>query len=159
LLGLMDRYLAGLMDPFITLLEVHKLMYFLQETGEPLRLRYVKAPFGPYAENLRHVLRAIEGHLIAGYADGGDAPGKELTLVPGAVQEARSFLASAPGIRERFERVVRLVEGFESPFGLELLATVHWVITRELAGDSESIVDATYSWASRKRQFLPAQIA
>lgn len=68
LVGLMDRYLAALLDPFITLLEVHKLMYFLQEAGEPLRLRFVKGPYGPYAENLRHVLVAIEGHLIAGYA-------------------------------------------------------------------------------------------
>ena len=42
---------------------------FMQEAGEPLRLKYVKAPYGPYAENLRHVLRAIEGHLVAGYAD------------------------------------------------------------------------------------------
>jgi O-acetyl-ADP-ribose deacetylase (regulator of RNase III) len=65
LLGLMNRYLAALMDPFITLLEVHKLMYFLQAAGQPLRLRYVKAPLGPYAENLRHVLREIEGHFIS----------------------------------------------------------------------------------------------
>ena len=84
LVGLMDRYLAGLLDPFVTLLEVHKLMYFMQEAGEPLKLRYQRAPFGPYAENLRHVLRAVEGHLIAGYADGGDAPNKQLALVPGA---------------------------------------------------------------------------
>ena len=51
----MHRYLGGLMDPFVTLLEVHKLMYFMQEAGQPLRLRYAKAPYGPYAENLRHV--------------------------------------------------------------------------------------------------------
>jgi putative DNA methylase len=53
----------------------------------------VKAPYGPYAENLRHVLRAIEGHLVAGYADGGDAPDKPLTLVPGAVDDAKAVAA------------------------------------------------------------------
>ena len=58
-------------------------MYLLQAAGEPLRLRYVKAPFGLYAENLRHVLRDIEGHLISGYADGGDAPDKQLALGAG----------------------------------------------------------------------------
>ena len=47
LLGLMSEYLRGLMDPFVTLLEVHKLMYFMQEAGEPLKLRYVQAPYGP----------------------------------------------------------------------------------------------------------------
>jgi O-acetyl-ADP-ribose deacetylase (regulator of RNase III) len=55
LIGLMRRYQAAVMDPTITLLEVHKLMYFMQEAGEPLRLQYEKAPYGPYAENLRRI--------------------------------------------------------------------------------------------------------
>lgn len=158
LLGLMNRYLAALMDPSISLLEVHKLMYLLQAAGEPLRLRYVKAPFGPYAENLRHVLREIEGHFISGYADGGDAPDKQLALVPGAVQDAASFLEAHPATHARFDRVARLVEGFETPFGLELLTTIHWVATREHAQDHESLVRATYAWGPRKRQFTLAQI-
>jgi len=85
---------------------------------------FVKAPYGPYAENLRHVLRDIEGHLISGYADGGDAPDKQLALVPGAVDDAVAFLESHAATHERFDRVVRLVEGFETPFGLELLVRV-----------------------------------
>ena len=36
LVDLMHRYLSGLLDPFVTLLEVHKLMYFMQVAGEPL---------------------------------------------------------------------------------------------------------------------------
>ncbi len=44
-------------------------------------------------KNLRHVLRTVEGHLVSGYADGGDAPDKELQLVPGAVKDAESFLS------------------------------------------------------------------
>jgi O-acetyl-ADP-ribose deacetylase (regulator of RNase III) len=159
LLGLMNRYLAALMDPSISLLEVHKLMYFLQAAGEPLRLRYVKALFGPYAENLRHVLRDIEGHLISGYADGGDAPDKQLALVPGAMRDAESFLEAHPATHERFDKVVRLVEGFETPFGLELLATVHWVATQEQARDEKEILEAAYAWGPRKRQFTPAQIS
>jgi O-acetyl-ADP-ribose deacetylase (regulator of RNase III) len=158
LLGLMDRYLAALMDISISLLEVHKLMYFLQVAGEPLRLRYVKGHYGPYAENLRHVLRDIEGHLISGYADGGDAPNKELRLVPGATAESEKFLESHPATHERFDRVARLVEGFETPFGLELLTTVHWVITQEKAQEREDILKAVYSWAPRKRHFTETQV-
>ena len=159
LVELMGRYIRGLLDPTITLLEVHKLMYFMQEAGEPLRLKYVKAPYGPYAENLRHVLRAIEGHLVAGYADGGDAPDKPLTLVPGAVDDANAFLEANALTRERFDRVGRLVEGFETPFGLELLATVHWVARHESAGRNPAeVVERTYAWNDRKRQFTPRQI-
>lgn len=126
--ALMRCYLDGLLDPFITLLEVHKLMYFMQEAGEPLRLKYRKAPYGPYAGNLRHVLNAIEGHLISGYADGGDVPDKPLELVPGAVEDATAFLRQHPDTRAHFDKVAALVKGFESSFGLELLSTVHWVI-------------------------------
>lgn len=158
LVALVNRYLAALLDPTITLLEIHKLMYFLQAAGEPLRLRYVKAPYGPYAENLRHVLRTIEGHLIAGYADGGDIPDKPLRLVPGAVRDAETFLASHQATLERFERVVRLVEGFETPLGLELLATVHWVVVKEGARELKDIAERVQAWNQRKRQFTPAQI-
>jgi O-acetyl-ADP-ribose deacetylase (regulator of RNase III) len=160
LVVLMHRYLAGLMDPFVTLLEVHKLMYFLQEAGENLRLEYAKAAYGPYAENLRHVFNAIEGYLVSGYADGGDNPEKELELVPGAVADAEAFLRDSDrqGTIVRSERVGDLVEGFESPFGLELLATVHWVVTREGATSVEQAVSRVHAWNVRKQQFSRRQI-
>lgn len=158
LVGLIKRYLGGLLDPTISLLEVHKLMYLLQEAGEPLRLHYVKANYGPYAENLRHVLREIEGHLISGYADGGDSPTKQLALVPGATSDAENFLDQHPETLDRFNRVVKLVEGFETPFGLELLSTVHWVCTKEHACTIEHISNATHSWSERKLQFSSMQI-
>jgi O-acetyl-ADP-ribose deacetylase (regulator of RNase III) len=156
---LMHRYLVGLLDPFITLLEVHKLMYFMQQAGEPLRLNYTKGLYGPYAENLRHVLRAVEGHLVSGYADGGDAPDKQLNLVPGALEDALSFLKKKAETQSRFERVSNLVEGFESPFGLELLSTVHWVVTEEQSISVEDVVARTYAWNDRKKQFSRRQIA
>ena len=158
LAGLMDRYLRALLDPFVTLLEVHKLLYFMQASGEPLGLRYQKAPYGPYAENLRHVLNEIEGQFISGYADGGDAPGKQLELVPGAVGDATSFLKDHPETRARFDRVADLVEGFESSFGLELLATVHWVAAENPTATPEDAVAGTYAWDERKRQFSERQI-
>jgi O-acetyl-ADP-ribose deacetylase (regulator of RNase III) len=159
LVELMNRYVRGLLDPSITLLEVHKLMYFMQEAGEPLRLKYVQAPYGPYAENLRHVLRVIEGHFVSGYADGGDAPDKPLSLVPGAVEDARTFLKANADTRSRFDRVGTLVEGFETPFGLELLATVHWIAKHgDRSMDVDTVVAHAYAWNDRKRQFTPRQI-
>jgi hypothetical protein len=159
LVGLMNRYLAGLLDPFITLLEVHKLMYFMEQSGEPLRLKFTKGPYGPYAENLRHVLKAVEGHLVSGYADGGDVPGKQLKLVPGALDDAAVFLESNVETQTRMNKVADLVEGFESPFGLELLSTVHWIAGQEGARSIDDIVRMTYTWNDRKRRFTKRQIA
>ena len=156
LVELMHRYMRGLLDPTITLLEV--LMYFMQEAGEPLRLKFARAPYGPYAENLRHVLRAIEGHLVVGYADGGDSRDKPLTLVPGAVQDANAFLQANADTRAKFDRVSELVDGFQSPLGLELLATVHWEAKQGGARSAHAVLGETYAWNDRKREFTPRQI-
>lgn len=158
LVVLISRYLRGLLDPSVSLLEVHKLMYFLQEAGEPLRLRFKAAHYGPYAENLRHVLSAIEGHFVTGYADGGDAPDKILELVPGAQDDASQFLGAHEATRSRFDRVADLVQGFESPFGLELLSTVHWITRTHGARSTDEIAQHVYAWSERKRRFTPRQI-
>lgn len=158
LVGLMERYLSGLLDPFVSLLEVHKLMYFMQEAGEPLQLRFVKGPYGPYAENLRHVLNETEGYYTSGYGAGGDSPEKVIELVPGAVDEAQRALAKQPESLRRFEHVAKLVEGFESAFGLELLATTHWIVTRDRPASESGLLEQFYGWADRKRQFKAQQI-
>lgn len=158
LVELIDRYLSGLMDPFVTLLEVHKLMYFMQEAGEGLNLKFQKAKYGPYAENLRHVLNKIEGHLISGYADGGDDPDKQIRLVPGAIKDANAFLENHKTTRNRFDKVSDLVEGFETPFGLELLSTVHWIVKNESAHSPEDVIKKTYLWNDHKKQFSHRQI-
>jgi O-acetyl-ADP-ribose deacetylase (regulator of RNase III) len=158
LVELVNRYLSGLLDPFITLLEVHKLMYFLQESGEPLKLKYQKHIYGPYAENLRHVLNTVEGHFLSGYADAGDRPDKELRLVPGATQLATEFLKKHEKTKLHFERVSELVEGFESPFGMELLSTVHWVVAKDEAKSKLQIVNKVHQWNDKKSKFTPRQI-
>ncbi|GAO40494.1 hypothetical protein SCH01S_48_01560 [Sphingomonas changbaiensis NBRC 104936] len=158
LVTLMHRYLQGLMDPFVTLIEVQKLMYFMQEAGQPLRLNYIKHHYGPYATNLSHVLHRVEGHFVAGYQDGGDQPTKELTIIPGVVEDAEAQLANEPATQNHFNRVAKLVDGYETPYGLELLATVHWVATREGARTAEEAAARVYKWNDRKKAFTPRQI-
>jgi O-acetyl-ADP-ribose deacetylase (regulator of RNase III) len=160
LLGLMNAYLRALMDPALSLLEVHKLMYFMQEAGERLRLRFVKAPYGPYAENLRHVLQAVEGHYVEGYV-GVDAPTTHLNLLPGAIEDAEATLESSRTTRDRFQEVAALVEGFETSHGLELLATVHWLMKHQglRPRTLDEVINQTHAWDPRKARFTDAQIA
>jgi O-acetyl-ADP-ribose deacetylase (regulator of RNase III) len=158
LVELMSRYLAAVMDPVITLLEIHKLMYFMQEAGEDLRLRYEKASYGPYAKNLRHVLSLVEGHFITGYGDAEDDPQRPIELLPGVSDSAAAFLATHPATHARFARVAQLIHGFETPYGMELLATVHWVCTREGAKSAAEAITETYAWNDRKQGFGRPQI-
>ena len=156
LIALMDRYLKGLLDPFVSLLEIHKLMYFLQAAGQPLRLQYEAKDFGPYAKNLRQVLIRLEKHYTQGYGDGKDNPTKTLELLPGAVEEAEMFLKDDEVIRQRMDRVAELIEGFEDPYGLELLSSVHWVMREnaEARRSSEAAAAAVHQWNPRKRRVM-----
>jgi hypothetical protein len=157
LVSLTQKYLDGLLDPIITLLEIHKLMYLLQESGEVLRLKYTKGYYGPFATNLSHVLNAVEGYLLSGYADGGDKPDKQIQIVPGAEKDARFFLEKKPETCSRIDRVAKLVDGFETPFGMELLSTVHWVAKNETIKPFD-IITRTYEWGAEKRKFSRRQI-
>ena len=69
--------------------------------------------------------------------------------MPGAIEDATTFLSEHTDTKARFEEVTKLVEGFESPFGMELLATVHWVIKHEQANSVDEVVSRIHSWNDR----------
>lgn len=151
-LSLMGRYVETDYDYRLSLVEVQKLAYFLQEAGENLRLEYRAHHFGPYADNLRKALRNMEGHFTRGIGDGMNSPETPLELLPGAVKEAREFLASQPESAARLDRVLALIEGFETPFGMELLGSVHWVMRHGAnAADVDDVIARVHAWSDRKR--------
>ena len=138
----------------LTILEVQKLAYLLQRTGEPMNLEYVKHKFGPYAETLNFVLQRLEGHHTRGYGD--RSRRAEIRVLPGAVEEAEKFVGSDDELRERLEHVARLIEGFETPYGMELLTSVDWVAVHdpEAAAHATKAVEALYRWNTRKRSLF-----
>lgn len=164
LIGLIGRYVESrsFEDPDApsgaSLLEIQKLMYFLQESGEPLRLAYVKGKYGPYADNLNHVLQAVEGHYLRGFGDRTASVLKldPLEILPGARDEAEKILSGTIETRNACDSVIEFTEGFQSAYGLELLATVHWAAKSEgLTSDDaiQRVVQAVHSW-SRRKKFL-----
>ena len=161
-LSLIDRYLNKGLAYSLSLLEVQKLVYFLTASGEHLnKVSFTKHHYGPYADVLRHVLNRMEGHFISGYADGQNKPDVSIELHPEAANEAHEFLSKDQQTLDRFEQVSDLVEGFESPYGMELLSTVHWIATQELAdkqNDIDSIINAVHSWNDRKKLMKSAHI-
>ena len=135
-------------------LEIQKLMYFLQEAGQPLKLEYKAYKYGPYAEKLNHVLQRIEGHLIKGYGD--RKVRAEMELLPNSIAEADEFLVKqeSSGTHEKLEKIKSLVEGFETPYGLELLATVHWTVVKEKCSSIKDIINKVHDWNPRKKDLM-----
>lgn len=141
----------------LTRLEIQKLAYFLQVAGQPLKLNYHKHQYGPYANNLNHILQKMEGAYLRGYGDGSQA--SEIYPLPEAVTAAEAFLAQDGQAQADLERVSRLIYGYETPYGMELLATVHWVMEERQTTDLDTIITAVQSWNRRKQdRFQPFHI-
>ncbi|MCS0218237.1 macro domain-containing protein [Vibrio alginolyticus] len=161
-LGLIERYVSTGFGYRLSLLEVQKLVYFLTAVGEPLnKVVFQKHHYGPYADVLRHVLDKMEGHFISGYADGLNKPETPIELREDAATEALDYLERHIDTKLRFDKVAKLIEGFESQNGMELLSTVHWVATQEYNDkdlSSDDVVHGVHSWNARKAKMKPAHI-
>lgn len=155
-IAVIERY--GALAYQVTQLEIQKLAYFLQEAGEPLRLKVQKGRYGPYADNLNKVLETLEGHFIRGY-DGSRKPDQKIVLMESAAVEAATFLTHEPGAQARLARVGRLIEGFETPYGMELLSSTHYVAAHESlpATTADEAVAMVHAWNQRKHRLLAAE--
>ena len=142
----------------ITKLEVQKLGYFVQVAGEPMKLQYKKHQFGPYANNLNHLLQTLEGQYIIGYGDRSQE--SKIRLLPHASEDTINCLKDYPDAIAHVNRVSELVEGFENPYGMELLATTHWVVTNsDRHVDMEAAIPIVHNWSPRKENlFKPNHI-
>lgn len=157
-LTVLDTYRA--LGYGLSRIEIQKLAYFLQEAGEALNLPFEKHAYGPYSDTLRHVLNRMEGHFIRGLGDG--VSEAEIEPVPEAMAEAEAFVDAHghEALAERVRYVGDLIEGFQSPYGMELLATVHWVARHEGAATQEQALAAVRGWNARKKALMaPEHVA
>ena len=122
-----------------TLLEIHKLAYFLQHCilaaglDDPLDLRFSANKYGPYADRLRHLLDGLDGsYLHAGKRIADATPFDLIWFETAKRAYVESYLSSEARVYlNSLELTATVIDGFESPFGLELLATVHWLTEHE----------------------------
>lgn len=159
LIEMIRRYSAVALEG-ATPIAVQKLMYFLQVAGEGLGLRYERNVYGPYADNLRAVLRDVEGHYLEGFGDGSQLMelSEPFRLLPGAYESAAETLRELPATLNRIDRVMDLATGFESSNSLELLSTVHWVALHPLARgrSDDEIASEVRRWSNRKARLFSA---
>lgn len=142
-------------------LEIQKLMYFANENEPRLRLDFEPGRYGPYSERVRHLVQEMEGTFLHGHGDG-SAPVLSLepiALTQRAQEELATYQTSGQGLEEQrvVGEVLRQVEGFEEPYGLELLASTHWVVRHENAVDNAP--EQVRGWTRRKgRIFTDAHV-
>lgn len=156
-----------------SLLEIQKLAWFLERaieklpgTENPLNLKFVAHKFGPYANRLEHLLNNLDGSYLHCAKRISDA---ENTDVIWFDQDRRAFLQTylkteAKEYSQALERTAELIDGFESPFGMELLATVDWLLIHDgVAPTVPALREALMKWdggssaAARKNKLFDDQ--
>ncbi|MFY1651882.1 type II toxin-antitoxin system antitoxin DNA ADP-ribosyl glycohydrolase DarG [Solwaraspora sp. WMMB762] len=146
----------------ISELEVQKLAYFLQLAGAPLKLTFVRGRYGPYSESLTQVLATLEGHFLTGLGDRSSRVTDLAPIKPFAegYEVANESVQRNPEHVSQLTRVLDLVDGFEAPYSLELLATVHFAAVQDPpTADVAELTNRVASWSLRKaRLFTDAHI-
>ncbi len=143
----------------ITTLVVQKLAYLLQRIGEPLRLKFDKGIYGPYAPNLNKTLEAFNPHYIH-YKNDLNKPTTIIKLVQDKKAETKHVIDTQLNKtqKDRLEKIQSLIEGFENSFGLELLATVAFAKEQCPNCSKEEIIADIQNWTKRKRELMSERL-
>lgn len=139
-----------------SLLEIHKLAWFLERSIErhipgdkALDLRFEANRFGPYAPRLNHLLNGLDGSYL--HCDKRLADADKLDVI-WFDDKRNDFLQTylkteAQAYLPALDDTAELIDGFESPFGMELLATVDWLLTEmKVAPTIQGIRDGLKRW-------------
>ncbi|MGV3612250.1 MAG: type II toxin-antitoxin system antitoxin DNA ADP-ribosyl glycohydrolase DarG [Fluviicola sp.] len=134
----------------------NKLAYFLQESGEPLKLQFVPYTFGPYAQAVEKVLYALNGKYLSGLEQMNAKPFEPLELKLNKVGEIEEYVNNKLNAsqRERLNSVLNLIEGFESTLSLEILSSTHFLIRENRSLTKEELLEKIQSWNDRKKNVI-----
>lgn len=133
-------------------LSLQKIAYFLQELGLEFGLKFERNHFGPYSESLKKAFASLERQgAMAGFSEDDQIS----HVTQSGYAAADEYLITEPteiDVSELVDKLSKLIEGFESPYGLELLATVHHLANYEGCADTESLAASFHDWNERKRE-------
>ena len=137
--------------------EVQKLAWFIvrgaEETGtkNPLELKFARNIYGPYSDRLRHLLDRMDGSYLGCEVRLADAgPSSEIWFNQDKKAFVNAYLHSE-GKRylPSLEWAATTIRGFESPLGMELLATVDWLLQRQgVAPNVRALREGLKSWGN-----------
>lgn len=137
---------------YSTVFTANKLAYFLQESGENLKLKFEPYTYGPYAQAVEKVLYALNGRYLEGLEQMSASPFEALQLNYDRKQEINDFVANNlnQNQRDRLQSLFSAIDGFESTLSLEVLSSVHYITHRHPEIKQHEIVEKIKGWNQRK---------
>lgn len=132
-----------------------KVAYFLQRFGaeDAFKLEFRPDFYGPYSGKVKHVLYYLNGSYIMGYSAKDKKPFEELGLVSDAENAVNEFLQSQENstYKEVTEKTKKFLKGFYSPFGLELLSTIDFIMQEKHVSTPDAVIKELECWSNRKK--------
>jgi O-acetyl-ADP-ribose deacetylase (regulator of RNase III) len=119
-----------------SILEAQKLAWFLRGAIQRLNLPELIADdfqanrYGPYSDKVRHLLDSLDGSYLTCERRVADArPFDPIRFRHERQDQVSAYLTSpeASPYRSAIDDAAKVIDGFQSPHGLELLATVDWL--------------------------------
>jgi O-acetyl-ADP-ribose deacetylase (regulator of RNase III) len=141
----LELYFGG----YLTRISLQKIVYFLQVMGFDYGMSFSRNTHGPYSEELHEAFKAMDKQgFIVNYIS--DEP--RIKVPAGALADAFAFLETNGSTQDnnKVQKLSLLIEGYESPFGMELLSSVHYLVEHENLTGIDQIIDAVKSWNDHK---------
>ena len=138
----------------VNLFVANKLAYFLQLLGEPMRLKFEKASYGPYSPQIGHVLYQLNGTYLKGLEQLEAKPFEPLFLNYNAYDEVKNFVEQSLTAQQlvHLQALKNLINGFESFLALEVLATVAFIKYENKTSNKNVILQTIAEWSPRKKR-------
>lgn len=139
-----------------TVFAANKLAYFLQKSGEPLRLQFEPYRYGPYAQAVEKVLYALNGKYLKGLEQMQARAFEPLQLNYERYFEVETFVKNNlnPQQKQRLEDLFKVIEGFESTLSLEILASTHYVKSENPKFTEDEVFVKIQDWNERKKNLI-----
>ncbi|QHL87944.1 phosphatase [Nibribacter ruber] len=138
-----------------SLFVANKLAYFLQRLGESSlsKLNFTRSHYGPYSVQVEHVMVALNGKYLKGLEQRSAKAFEPLELNYNTFEEISGYINNELTYehKQRLDNLVKLIDGFQSAFSLEILATVDFVKSEKKDIQSKDIVQSIHNWSERKR--------
>lgn len=138
---------------FVSEFASEKVCYFLQKFGAKkfLKLEYNAHFYGPYSGKVRHLLFHLNGSYILGFGSKDKKPFDNLSLIMEAESDVNSFVNDDKELKKIAENTKKLLNGFYSSFGLELLSSIDYIMSKSDVRELEFVKNELASWNDRKK--------
>lgn len=133
-----------------------KSVYFLQKFGAEgiYKMNFERYIYGPYCDDVRHLLHGIDGAYITGFADMSKKPFEPFDTIREKLGEVRDMVDQDIELSGIVNRTCRFLDGYWDDFSLELMSSVDFLMNENPGSTLSEIYEELGDWTPRKKHLF-----